>query len=343
MKRFFKFLLKFLILLLITVILAFGAFQYLVPGVHVERDTALGDSKLNAAWLAHEWVSEPHSREEIHSLLGKLMTNKISLVFMHTGPIDSDGTIPRERYRYAESFLKTAKELAPDMKFHSWIGQVRSELPIEDTYIRGNIVREAVFLTQEIGFEGIHLNIEPMNQDHYFSLLAMEVYNALAVDDFKPCEVSVAITPIVPNLYRKVLRLLSQNEEFLGYDLDKAYNDLAYVKHLAEHVDYIVLMGYDTGFQDIDTYQWFLEQELIFLTKAAPGKAILGLPTYEDSRLNFNSEVENIENGLGAVLHGLSNVRVNPDNLVGLALYSLWTTDSSEWDTWQEMWLNKGH
>jgi|GEM_PF-1257110 len=341
MKRFTRFCIKLIIVLIALCIIAVGAFYYLVPGIHLSTPAQIGLSKTNAVWMAHKWVGEPHTREEIHSILSTLINNNISLVFLHTGPIDRDGTIPSSRYIHARTFLETAKEIAPDITFHAWIGQVRDKLALEDPLTIANIAETSVHLVKNIGFDGIHLNIEPMQSDPVFAMILQNIYtviNTLEGELKREVEVSAAISPIVPELPLKLLKI-GDAESFFGHDLDKTYNSYTYVKQLAQYADYLVLMGYDTSFQDTETYEWFIEQELIFLTHAAPRKALLGIPSYEDERPNFNPEIENIETALKGVHRGISNMRSDLDDLSGLAIYSRWTTDDSEWETWKEKWL----
>ncbi|MBT6069399.1 glycoside hydrolase family 18 protein [Candidatus Peregrinibacteria bacterium] len=347
MARFTRFFIKIMLGIIFFLILATITWCYFVEGFHFEKETDLGMQKRNATWMAHEWVGEYQSRGRIHSLLTELMSNNISLVFLHSGPIEQDGSIPYEKYKYAEKFLKMASEIAPDIEFHAWLGQKRKKLAIQDPFIRKKLVDEATHMVEEVGFSGIHLNIEPMAGDEDFLALVRELNMAFSknyenADGNQPeAEISIAITPIVPKFERSLLKLVLEDSTFLGYDLEKTYNDISYVKSLAQEADYVVLMGYDTGFQNSGLYKWFLEQELIFLMKAAPGRAMLGLPTYEDDRPNFNPEVENIENALAGVRSGLANIRTKVDNLVGLALYARWTTQPKEWSTWREEWLGE--
>lgn len=335
--------LRLLSILVLIILAALMAFYYFLPGIHSSRDIQLGSNKQNAVWAAHEWVGAPQSRERIHTLLSTLMTNNISIAFVHSGPISNDGTIPTERYQYAKRFLEIARQIAPDMEFHAWIGQVRSKLPIENEEVVQNIIKDAHILIEKMGFDGIHLNIEPMQADPQFLHVIKELraaLNNMQTISGKAPILSAAISPIVPKTALKLLQM-THKETFFGHDLYKSYNTLGDTKKLAEYVDYLALMAYDTSFKDLDLYQWFVEQELIFLTHAAPRKAIFGIPSYEDERPNFDATVENMENALIGVHNGLRNIRVNPKDLVGLSVYARWTTDEDEWGTWQKKWLGE--
>lgn len=337
MKTFLKIIIKLLIYTGILALLGAGVLKYLVFGVHTNVKTDIGLKKTNAVWMAHEWVQTPQSKEKIHSLLSGLISNDISLVFLHTGPIEENGVIPPDRYPEAKSFLETAKRFAPDIKFHAWIGQTRDALPIENPEVRGNIIEDAMHLIKDVGFDGIHINIEPMQSDPDFALLLSEM-DAEFEKNAITAEISAAVSPIVPETYLKALKLI-YGDKFFGHDLNRTYSSFKYTKELAENLDYIALMSYDTSFKDEEIYKWFMEQEMIYLLKAAPEKALMGIPSYEDIRDNFDPSVENVKNALEGIEMGLKNIRTNPDNLAGLSIYAVWTTDSGEWKIWREKWL----
>ena len=340
MRFFSRICFKLLISLCLLALLTAGAAKYFIFGIHTHIKADIGLKKTNAVWLAHEWIEVSQPKGKIHGMLSNLISNDMSLIFLHTGPIGSDGIIPPERYLEAKEFLKTAKTLAPDMKFHAWIGQMRDTLPIEDPFVRQNIIKDSIHLVQNIGFDGIHLNIEPMQSDPNFALLIWELDMAFEEAGIS-AEISAAVSPIVPEIPLKIFKFIYK-EKFLGHDLNRAYSTLEYIEEMAKSLDYIVLMGYDTSFKDAAIYKWFIEQELIFLLKAAPGKAIIGIPSYEDLRDNFGPGIENVETAIEGIANGLRNIRVDSEDLAGIAVYADWTTDGTEWKTWREKWLGVG-
>ncbi len=345
MQTFLRWLSRIVMVLAIIGLIFIVFVYYFVFGIHLKRETALGsDGKMrNATWLAHEWVGEPHDRQTIHGLVTSLTEHRITDVFLHAGPIESDGSVPSERYVYAKEFLKIAHELAPEIKLHAWLGQKRENLPLENPVVRGRIVAEARKLIEETGFDGIHLNIEPMQSDPYVLKLITEMRDGLGGGGAATLRyaVSATISPVVPKYYKSFLQKFFKATHFLGYDLSRNYNDMDFIKELAEELDLVVLMAYDTGFRDASLYQWFIEQEMIYLSKAAPAKVMIGLPTYEDEKPNFDPRVENLAEALAGISLGLQNIRVNKENLAGLAIYAAWTTDAEEWRTWDTEWLNQ--
>lgn len=337
-QKIITYLAKTLAILSVLVLIGVCIGYYFLHGIHLSKNTTLGLKKTNAIYLAHTWVDDYHSRDEIHTLISQLIEGNISIAFLHSGPIEADGKIPDTRLKYAKAFLNTAKELAPDIDFIAWIGQRRDNLPIEKVEVRSRIASEAQKLVTQYGFQGIHLNIEPMQSDPFFIHTVDSIRDTFDKIS-STLHISVAITPIVPKVYTGIIKKFLNSTHLLGYSLYGNYNDIAHIRELATRTDYVVLMGYDTGLGNQKLYQFFVEQEIIFLLKAAPYKAIFAIPSYEDSRPNFNPEIENITTSLVGVKRALSNIRVNREKLAGLAIYSHWTTDESEWQVWRNTWL----
>lgn len=327
---------KTIAVLMVALVFGVLAVYFFVNGVHVEKDNLSGQKRENAIWLAHEWVGNYKTREEVHNLLIFLRERRISRIFVHSGPLNADGSIDYFDISYAKEFLKNASELAPDIKVDAWLGQKRGLIDLSEGAVRNGVVATSKRLVDEFGFEGVHLNIEPMQSDRYFLKLAQEVKSGLG-----ETELSATISPIVPKFEAWLLQFALGKKHFFGNDLSRDYNSISYIKELSEHLDTVVLMAYDTGLRDSTLYKWFLEQELIFLTRSAGDKSMIGIPAYEDERANFDSNTENMENALNGVLQALSNVRVSQKKLKGVAIYSHWTTDFEEWEIWDRIWLNK--
>jgi hypothetical protein len=65
---------------------------------------------VNALWLRHQWVGQPHGEAEYAELAATLRAGQISDALFHVGPLDADGTIPPDRYRHAGALLSAAVE-----------------------------------------------------------------------------------------------------------------------------------------------------------------------------------------------------------------------------------------
>ena len=323
-----KVIIKSIIVVAITALLAGW---YFIIGPHSDLEGKDFNLESNGLWLQHAWVGNEQETAVIEDLALKLAKYDIKYVYVHTGPFDSDGTIPEERYKFASEFLKILKAKNPDIVALAWVGQVRSELDIDDSIIRKNITTTCGELISETGFDGIHYDIEPIaHEDTAFLTLLEETRTELGDSAF----ISVATDEWQPSL------LSDLAGEILYQDI-KSYWETDYFKSTAETADQIVIMTYDTSLGETEHYEWLVEQQIIYLTQIlvdSDAQLLIGIPTYEDDKESFDPEVENMETGLKGVVQGLNNKRTNVSVFTGVAIYADWETDESEWGIYENLW-----
>ncbi|MBU1992110.1 MAG: glycosyl hydrolase family 18 protein [Patescibacteria group bacterium] len=297
-------------------------------GPQTHHDGAHFNKGTNAIWVKHSWVSEAKTFQEIEEFITFLASKQITNVFMHVGPLDSDGSIPDYRYAEAENFLDVAHRITKRMKFQAWVGQIRSKIDLDDPDVRKNIAVVSRKLTNSIGFDGIHFDIEPVGDgDEAFILLLEDVRYEIPEGKI----ISVALSELIP---RSIVTLLSPFWELENYNSEKYY------KQVAKYADQVVAMTYDTSIDDEWLYRFLVRHQLIAATRALDDKEVfIGIPTYDDIKAGFNPAVENIRTGLLGIVDGLNNLRSDKDSFAGVAIYSNWETDQAEWNTYDELWL----
>ncbi|HBB03046.1 MAG: hypothetical protein US89_C0001G0011 [Candidatus Peregrinibacteria bacterium GW2011_GWF2_38_29] len=288
----------------------------------------------NAIWLEHEWVEKQKSVGEIGDLVNKLGAHRIKYVFVHTGPFESDGKITGERFIRANEFLKTARVYGDKIKYLAWVGQRRIRLDISQPEIRLNIVKTTKFLMDEVGFDGIHFDIEPVyeNDSDFLSLLESTRHSMN-----KGKILSVALPEMMPTPVKYIYQLWMKTASPLSEDI---YNKVAV------YADQIAVMAYENGIKSPWVYKYFIKNETIWLTREIPDnkKILIGLPSYEKGTdLNgvksFYPEVENIENGLVGVINGLNNSRSKVNSFLGVAIYLNKETSDKEWEAYDRLWV----
>lgn len=282
----------------------------------------------NAIWVEHAFVSEPKTFQEIEEFITFLASKKIRNVFIHVGPLDPDGTIPDYRFMEATNFLEVAHRLTKKMHFQAWIGQIRSKIDLDDSGVRKNIAVTSRKLTNVIGFDGVHFDIEPVGDgDEGFILLLEDVRYEIPDDKI----ISVALSELIP---RSLVALLSPFWKLENYNSEKYY------KKVGKFADQVVAMTYDTSIDDEWLYRFLVKHQVISATRALGDREVfIGIPTYDDEKPSFNPAVENIKNGLLGVIDGLNNLRSNKDSFAGVALYSNWETSPEEWGIYDELFL----
>jgi len=326
-----KFVKRFLKYAILTALLVVFLAWYFLIGPHGNLEGKDFNLKSNGLWVKHAWVGNEQETAVVEDLALKLAKYDIEYVFVHTGPFDSDGTIPEERYKFASEFLRILKAKNPDVIVLAWVGQVRSELDIDDADIRENITTTCEKLISETGFDGIHYDIEPIaHDDTAFLTLLQETRAELGEDTF----ISVATDEWQPSFL----------SDLAGEILDKditSYWETDYFKATAEIADQIVIMTYDTSLGEIEHYEWLVEQQVIYLTQILNGydtELLIGIPTYDDDKESFDPLVENMESGLKGIIQGLNNRRAEVSVFTGVAIYAEWETDDAEWGIYEKLW-----
>ncbi len=315
--------------IMLSVLLLIAGWYFLI-GPHGDLKGPDFNLESNALWVKHAWVGNEQDTSVVEDLALKLAKYDIQYVYVHTGPFDSDGTIPEERYKFAQEFLEILTSKNPDIVPLAWLGQLRSELDIDDPEIRTNITQTCEDM-MAIGYAGIHYDIEPVpHDDTGFLALLSETRETLGEETF----ISVATDEWQPTLISDMVGVILEQEI-------ESYWETEYFQETAEIVDQIAVMTYDTSLSDSEHYIWLVEQQIIYLTQAlAPFEVelLIGIPTYEDDKESFDPEVENMETGLEGVIQGLNNKRTTVDTFTGVAIYANWETDESEWKIYEQLW-----
>lgn len=294
----------------------------------------------NAAWIRHQWFSEPQNSEQTEQMARMLEKMQISTVFIHVGPMDSRGNIPlHDRSIWLEN-RRLLKNRMPSLKILAWLGGVNASkfgpgddtLNLADERLLSSIADTAGILTDKCRFDGVHLNIEPLSDNE------------------------TAFVELLQRIRRKTGgRILSvASPHIIGYELmadgvrtaskgKVALWGPAFYRRVAANCDQIALMGYDSINQTDATYKKFIAYQIKHISEALQGtscKLLVGLPTYEEKTFCHNPKVETLKIGLEGTIIGLSRTD-NTDVFQGVAIYALWTTDEGEISQYQSIWPPK--
>jgi hypothetical protein len=310
---------------ILCVVLLFWIF---IIGIYSNQPGQFYNKGHNAVWLGHEWVGEYKNKIKVYDLIRDLERRQIDTVFVHAGPFKDDGSIDPSTYQNAVGFIEYAKMANKEMSFQAWLGQVRSNVDLKDPSVRHNMAKQALILTEMVGFDGVHIDIEPVwdNDEDFLSLLK-EIREVISKDKI----ISVALAEFIPGAFVFAAEKVHKFENF---------NSEVSYKGSAKYADQIVVMAYDTGINRGWLYKWLVEEQTIRLTNLLEGKEVfIGIPAYNDEKEGFNPKVENIENGLMGIINGLNNIRSEEENFAGVAIYPYWEIDENEWGVYEKLWL----
>lgn len=314
--------------MLVTIFLLFVFCWIFVFGIYSSQKGSFFNKGHNAVWIGHEWVGEAKTDAEIAVLVNTLNNYQFDTVFVHSGPLESDGTIKPETYKYSVNFIEKAKKFDPGIKYQAWLGQIRNKIDLSDKDVRHNVVKQAMIMSQLVGFDGIHFDIEPVwDEDLDFINLLKETRETLPQGK----TISVAMAEFIPS---SSIWMFKNFHDFENYNTQVNYSNVA------KYSDQIVVMAYDTGIKHGWLYRWLVREQTVWLSNLVEGKELfIGIPAYDEVKEGFDPEVENVENGLKGIVSGLNNIRSEEENFAGVAIYPYWEIDDTEWKTYEDLWL----
>lgn len=288
----------------------------------------------NAVWLEHRWLERHHDPLEMDALFERLAARGVLYVYPHIIPITSAGELPPHDREQMRAFLSTARRVAPAMKVLPWVGGLRvgykrmrpGTVDLSDLTQRQRMVAECRGLVDE-GFDGIHVNIEPVDNGNveFLSLL-----HALR-------------TAVGPD---RILSISATRPGPLSLPMARNFVWTAdYYRRLGGVVDQLVVMAYDTALPTAALYQRYVSYAALSTTStlARHGevRVLLGVPTYDETGLMHRAGVETLGNALQGVIRGLRGSDTG-GTFEGIALYAEWTTEDGEWSEYERVWRGGG-
>ncbi len=291
----------------------------------------------NAAWLGVEWSMEPHGDQEIATLVADLRERQIRTIFVYASYLKPHN-IFNPTYSYAADFVRQVKSWDVSLEVQAWIGVPLAApmgssagvgyVDLTDLPTRQVVVQFAADLLRDAGFDGLHLNAEPVGNDDQ-ALLHLLRELRLALGPNKQLSLAVpAKLPLVGEL--PVLKQSVWSEK--------------YYRAVAAQVDALAVMTYDSAMPAAFLYRSWQQLQVVSLSRAlanVPAKVYLGIPTSKETTNAHLPWAENMRAGLAGVITGLNDNESQPSAITGVAIYPYWETTEDEWQTYAELWLGQ--
>jgi hypothetical protein len=292
----------------------------------------------NALWLRHAWVGDAHSPGDYVRLAEVLRTNQISDAYFHVGPLDGDGRIPAQRYLHAPALLAALHSSAPTVHLQAYVGQLLTRaggpLDLRSERVRNRVLESARALL-DLGFDGIHYDIEPVapSDGDFLDLL----WRTRELTRAHRAILSASIQKVEP--VRGASQALNAALAPLGHRWP--INTSEFLRAVAYRVDQVAVMVYDTPLPTAPligaVYAWETSQVLQLIGDQTT--VFIGVPTYEE---HFHFTGEDLRTAIRGTRRGIAQLRSRPRWPYGMALFAEWTTSGREWAIWREDWLAPG-
>ncbi len=281
----------------------------------------------NGTWLRDSWYRGTEA-ETPDALARQLTAHQMRYAYFHTRFIKKNGTIRyRPDARTVRGLTSALRQRAPDVKLIAWayVGNERglTGVDIGDATVRQAMVGEALWLVRDCGFDGVQWDYE-ICEDGNKDLLAL-------------------LTETRRALPKGAMLCLSTPMWLPGPLRDWGWSE-AYFGKIAATCDQIAVMIYDSGLYLPRHYVWLVRQQAVHVTRAVARanpacRVLLGVPTYEDGGASHHPHAENIYLALKGVREGLADPNADTAVFDGVAIFGDYTTDDTEWETYQRLWL----
>lgn len=274
------------------------------------------------------WSMDAHSDAEIEALAENLRAHEINTVFAYVSYLKA-GDFFNPTFDHAKYFTQQMNAVAPEITLLAWIGvpinittdtgqQINNRLA--DTHIQQIIADFSRQVVEELGFDGIHLNAEPIADGSTAFITTLQAIRSRLPSGAILSLAAQALHPIEPVLV----------EQYPKTDYRWSAD---YLKEVAANSDQIAIMAYDSGLFLPRDYRLWMAYQVKTSAESLSGlntELFIGVPASEEWTLSHNITTEYLTNALYGVQLGISQTE-EYETITGIAIYPYWEVDSSEW------------
>jgi len=333
------------IVIFVGVVVALGLFKNDAPV-----------SYANAVWVGSEWSYTPRPVEEVTALVARLKQSQIGTSYAYVGYLKGDNAWSGRRIG-TNTFDEVQNDVAafvgqyrlayPEGVLIGWLGipndlNVAPGEPyrITDPAVRAEIAVMAGRMVNDLGFDGIILNVEPMPERDSVEFIALLQAVRQAIGDDGRLSVSMFADIAPADL------TVPRNQRAAETDAIAEYS-LEFKQRVALLTDEIMVMAYNSSLTAPSEYvEWVAYQTQSYAEAVAEleggAEVLIGIPTYDDQGDIHLMSVENIPSALEGVQRGKQRAGEAASAITGVAIYAEWTTSEDEWRLFNQFWQNDG-
>ncbi|MFE1426089.1 hypothetical protein ACFW6C_11025 [Streptomyces fungicidicus] len=289
----------------------------------------------DAMWLGHAWVDGRKKDADVTALARRLEDTGIRDLYVHSGPLEHDGTLPESAYPRARWLIDAVHRELPGVRVQAFLGDVLATEGPDGMRLTRAATRAAVVRSAEqvldAGYDGVHLDLEPLHSGDrdYLSLLD----DLRAVTRAEDARLSVAAHQIDPlPALHSVAGLFADHPKWWSQE---------FFGQVARRVDQIALMSYDTAQPLEGTYGGYVAQQTSLALEVTPPTThlLMGLPFYYESNPSHWGHAETVAAAVRGVRLGLSRTDADRE-LFGVAPYIDFAATETNWEEYREGWVN---
>ncbi|GAA5017305.1 hypothetical protein [Kitasatospora paranensis] len=284
----------------------------------------------DAVWLGHAWVDGRRGEADLTALAARLDGTGVHDLYVHTGPLEHDGSLRAGLAPRAARFVADVHRRLPGIRVQAWLGdEVEPEkdaLDLDRADVRERVAGSAR-QTLALGFDGVHLDLEPVRSGSAGFLALLDGVHAVTAAAGVPLSVAAPQIDPLPGLHRVGVVAAGHGKWW----------SQAYFGRVAARVEQIAVMTYDTAMPVEALYGGYVAQQTGLALAATPAGVdlLIGLPAYREDTFSHRGSAETV----AAAVRGARLALGGRDRQAfGLALYVDYTATPADWAAYRGGW-----
>jgi hypothetical protein len=287
----------------------------------------------DAVWLGHAWVDGRRTPADLEQLRERVQGTGIHDLYVHAGPLEPDGSLDPKRYPAAAALIADVHRVLPGVRVQAWLGDTVAHGGTPGLHLGDGAVRTAIRRSAEqildAGFEGVHLDLEPVASGDPGYLRVLESVHALTAVRGVPLSAAAPQIDPLPALHT-VAYLPFSHPKWWSQD---------YFGQVARRVDQIAVMAYDTSMPTTSLFGGYVAQQTGLALRATPVTTdlLIGLPGYHTGGMGHHAYAETV----AAAVRGARVCLAREDRTrrtFGLALYVDFHATAADWAAYRTGW-----
>ncbi|WP_443071500.1 hypothetical protein [Streptomyces sp. NBC_01465] len=322
--------LALVLVILVPVIAAATALRIEYAGDYKDGTRTRGR---DAIWLGHAWVDGRKTEADVDAFADRIRGTGIRDLYVHTGPLEHNGTLPASLYPKAKWLFDTVHRKIPGVRVQAWLGDVLATESPDGMKLSEAATRSAVVASTrqvlDAGFEGAHFDLEPLHSDDQDYLALLDTLHALTRS--RGAQLSVASHQIDP-----LPGLHSFAGVFSGHE---KWWSQKFFGQVAERVDQIAVMSYDTSMPVQSLYGGYVAQQTALALEVTPKDVdlLMGLPFFHEDKWGHTASAETAAAAIRGARLALGRTDRGRERF-GVALYVDFAATESDWTAYKKGW-----
>ncbi|MEV0080590.1 hypothetical protein AB0H58_29625 [Nocardia neocaledoniensis] len=286
----------------------------------------------DAYWLGHAWVDGRRTDADVDRLATSLAGTGIRDLYVHTGPLEHDGSLRDDLAPRAQWFVDAVHAKLPGVRVQSWLGDILQPefdgLDVESAASRERVVASARRVLA-YGFDGVHYDLEPVRSGSPGFLALLDATRAVTAAAGVPLSVSAPVIDPLPGLHSVGIAVADHGKWW----------SQAYFAEVARRADQVAVMSYDTAMPTKALYSGYVAQQTALAAEVTPREVdlLMGAPAFWADDPGHHGAAETVAAAVRGIRLGLSRTDVDRANF-GVALYVDFAATPRDWADYRRDW-----